>query len=181
MEPRLRYAMAFMARKAPPPAEPPVRANRPRRLGDLVPAVGGMAFRRFGFTQSAIIDRWPEIVGDQYARHSRPESISFPRGQKDGGTLKVAVASALAPMLRHVEPQVIERVNRVLGHAAVAKMVLRHADVEAPPMPAPPPAPVPLAAETRSTLKAISDPDLRASLESLAQALASAKGPPRIS
>lgn len=159
----------------------PVRSGRARPVAELVPQVGGQAFRRFGFTQSAIVERWAEIVGERYARHSRPESLVFPRGQKEGGTLKVGVTGALAPMLRHVEPQVIERVNRILGYAAVAKVVLSHADVDfrAPKGPQPV-APVELPADTRSTLRAIADPELRASLESLAQALAGSKGPPII-
>lgn len=171
---------AVMAAKSP--SKPPIvpeRSRRARQVAELVPAIGGQAFKRFGFTQSAVVARWEEVVGPRYARYSRPESLSFPRGQKDGGTLKVAVTGALAPMLRHVEPQVIERVNRMLGYAAVAKLVLRHADIEpamrAPPLPPPP---VELSAETRSTLRDVADPELRASLESLARALSASRGPP---
>jgi hypothetical protein len=163
-----------MAKKPAPPAE---RSGRTRAVAELVPDIGGQAFKRFGFTQSAVLARWEEIVGPQYARHSRPESLSFPRGAKDNGTLKIAVSGALAPMLRHVEPQVIERVNRVLGYAAVAKIVLRQADFDTRFAPPPPP-PAELAPETRSTLRDVADPELRASLESLAQALSATRGPP---
>jgi len=114
--------------KKPIPEAPAERSRRARPVAELVPSIGGQAFKRFGFTQSAVVERWEEIVGTQYARHSRPEALSFPRGRKDGGTLKVAVTGALAPMLAHVEPQLIERVNRVLGYAAVERLVLRHAD-----------------------------------------------------
>ena len=154
------------------------RSGRARAVADLVPSIGGQAFKRFGFTQSALLERWEEVVGASYARYSRPESLSFPRGQKDGGTLKIAVSGSLAPMLRHVEPQVIERVNRLLGYAAVARLVLRHADIDAPATLAAAPPPVPLSAEVKSTLRDIADPDLRASLESLAAALSASKGPP---
>lgn len=169
--------------KTPPPKapEPPVRRGRPRAIADLVGDVGGQAFRSFGFTQSALIDRWAEIVGPQYARHCRPLRLRFPRGQKDGGTLAIAATGALAPMLRHVEPQIIERANRILGYAAVARLAVEQGAVMAPPATAPaapPPAPLPEAA--RSTLKDIADPELKATLESLAQALASSKGPPKI-
>jgi hypothetical protein len=165
-----------MAKKPAPPAE---RSGRTRSVAELVPDIGGQAFKRFGFTQSAVLARWEEIVGPQYARHSRPESLSFARGAKDNGTLKIAVSGALAPMLRHVEPQVIERVNRVLGYAAVAKIMLRQADFDLAVAPAPPP-PAELAPETRSTLRDVADPELRASLESLARALSASTGPPKI-
>ena len=166
----------------PPMAKNPVsavpdRSRRPRRVADLVPAVGGQAFRRFGFTQSIIVERWAEIVGDRYARHSRPEGLSIPRGKTDGGILKVAVAGALAPMLAHVEPQVIERVNRLLGHNAVARVVLRQTDIDPPAQRAALP-PVPLSPDTESTLREIADPQLRASLTSLAQALSATRGLP---
>jgi hypothetical protein len=166
-----------MAKK---PAPPPERSGRTRAVAELVPDIGGQAFKRFGFTQSAVVARWEEIVGPQYARHSRPESLAFPRGQKDGGTLKVAVSGALAPMLRHVEPQVIERVNRVLGYAAVAKITLRHADFDSHAAAVREAPPAELSPETRSTLRDVADPELRASLESLARALSSSTGPPKI-
>jgi len=168
---------AAMPKKPQLPTAPPERSRRARAVAELVPAIGGQAFKRFGFTQSAIVERWAEVVGQQYARHSRPESLAFPRGQKDGGTLKIAVTGALAPMLRHVEPQVIERVNRLLGYAAVAKLQLRHADFSPEAARAAPP-PVELGPETRSTLRDVADPELRASLESLARALTASKGPP---
>lgn len=166
-----------MARKQIETA-PPERARRPRRVADLVPAIGGQAFRRFGFTQSIIVERWAEIVGERYARHSRPEALSLPHGKSVGGTLKVAVSGALAPMLAHVEPQVIARVNRLLGAATVARLQLRQVDIDPPARVAPLPPPVELSAETRSTLRDIADPELRASLESLAQALSATRGPP---
>jgi hypothetical protein len=177
----MRYGMmAIMARDSMTPDKPP-RTNGARRVADVMPQVGGMAFKRFGFAQGALVARWAEIVGVAYARHSRPEGLRFKRGQKTDGTLEVAVTGALAPMLKHVEPQLIERVNRVLGHGAVARVRLRHADVLDERADAQPPAPTvpqPLSEETRSTLRDIEDPGLRASLESLAQALATTKGLP---
>ncbi|MFZ4381345.1 MAG: DUF721 domain-containing protein, partial [Sandarakinorhabdus sp.] len=112
------------ARKAAEPAQPPARTGRARAIADLVGDVGGQAFKRFGFTQRALIDRWVEIVGEQYARHCRPLRLKFPVGKKEGGTLAIAATGALAPMLRHVEPQIIERANRILGYGAVARIVL---------------------------------------------------------
>lgn len=163
-------------------AEPdsPPRRRAPRALAELMPAVGGAAFRRFGFEQSAVVARWAEIVGPEYARHSAPEALTFPSGRKSGGTLRVRVTGAFAPMLSHVEPQVVERVNRFFGYAAVARIQLRHGAVSAPAARQAPPADAPLAPETQSTLRAIADPELRASLESLARALDATKGPPII-
>jgi hypothetical protein len=177
----MRYGMvASMTRDSMSP-DGPRRSNGARRVADVMPQVGGMAFKRFGFAQGALVARWAEIVGAAYARHSRPEGLKFKRGEKTGGTLEIVVTGALAPMLSHVEPQLIERVNRVLGHDAVARVRLRHADVLEERADAQPPVPrpaQPLSDETRSTLRDIADPELRASLESLAQALAGSSGLP---
>lgn len=158
---------------------PPRKSRGARAVAELVPAVGEKAFRRFGFVQNAVVARWAEIVGEQYARYSTPEAISFPVGKKAGGTLKVVVTGSFAPMLKHVEPQVIERVNRFFGYAAVARLALRHGDLPTVQRRARA-VEQPLAAETETTLRAIVDPDLRATLESLARALSATTGPPQL-
>ncbi len=87
-----------MPPKTPPkPAPEKSRGGRAKPIAELVSDVGGQAFKRFGFTHSALNDRWAEIVGPQFARHSRP--LRLP--------LAVAATGALAPMLRHVEAQII--------------------------------------------------------------------------
>jgi hypothetical protein len=172
-----------MAKK--PPASTPEKPRekprgRTRAIADLVGDVGGVAFRRFGFTQAALIERWPEIVGETYARHCRPLRLRFARGAKEQGTLAIAATGALAPMLRHVEPQIIDRANRILGYAAVARIAIEQGAQAATPPPPPPPKPGPLPESARSTLKQIDDPELRATLQSLAEALATSHGPPKI-
>lgn len=181
-----------MARKPKPPAaaETPAgngtqaaRQNRPRAIADLVGQVGEASFRRFGFVQAAIVERWPEIVGETYARHCRPISLKpAPRGAAGGGTLAIAATGALAPMLAHVEAQIVERVNRVLGHGAVARIAVTQGRAMAQRLPPLEPARnAPLAQATQATLRDVADPELRTALESLAQALVSSRGPPRIS
>src|SRR3546814_8664093 len=67
------------------------RTGRSRAMADIMPVVGRAAFRRFGFVQSSVVSRWPEIVGDRYAEVSAPDSIRFPSGERDGGTLTLVV------------------------------------------------------------------------------------------
>ncbi len=166
--------------KTPPTPAPERPRGRTRVIADLVGDVGAVAFRRFGFTHSALIERWPEIVGETYARHCRPLRLRFARGTKEGGTLAIAATGALAPMLRHVEPQLIERANRILGYAAVARISIEQGAAAMAAPPPPPPLPGPLPESATSSLKAIADPELRATLQSLAEALATSSGPPKI-
>jgi hypothetical protein len=148
------------------------RGGRARRMGEMLPEVGGVAFRRFGFVQSAIVSRWTEIVGDRYGKASTPESIRFPHGKRDGGTLSIMVTSAHAPMMQHVLPVIMEKVNRFFGYAAVAKIDLRHGVIPLPRRKLERPAPAPIPVELGDSLKTVADPELRAVLESLAQSVA---------
>ena len=98
------------------------RGGAARAIADLVPGVGSAAFRKFGFIQSSVVTRWPEIVGERYAAVTQPDMIRFPAGEKAGGTLHLTIVGAHAPMLQHVVPDIIARVNRFFGYAAVARV-----------------------------------------------------------
>ncbi len=158
------------------------RQGRARAAGELALDVGGMAFKRFGFVQGAVVARWPEIVGERYARVSTPESIRFPAGRKAGGTLTLAVEGAHAPLLQHLGPMIMERVNLFFGYEAVGKVVFRHAGATRPRTAAAParPLPKPLPRELGDGLREIADPELRTVLESLAGKIAVAKGAPTL-
>lgn len=160
--------------------EPAIRTRHARRVADLLPKAGQASFRRYGFMQAAIVGRWVEIVGEDYARHSTPERIVFPVGKRVDGTLRVAVTGAFAPLLSAVGPQIVERVNRFFGYGAVARLALRHRDPPAPKASAAVPVETPLGAETRASLREVADPELRGLLESLARSIGGTSGPPKI-
>lgn len=150
------------------------RGGEARMIGDLMPAIGRTAFRRFGFVQSSVVTRWPEIVGPTHARHCAPESIRFPVGEKSQGTLHLVVSPAHAPMIQHVIPEIIERVNRFFGYRAVAQVRMRQGTVAAPRAAepkVPPPSLRPVPIELGDSLRDVGDPELRAVLESLARSL----------
>lgn len=154
------------------------RGGEARAISDLMPEVGRAAFRRFGFVQSSVVSRWNEIVGDRYAAMSAPEMIRFPVGKKSDGTLELTVSGAMAPMMQHVTPEIIERVNRFFGYAAVAKVKIRQGHVAPPrsdaaPKAAPMLKPAPM--ELGDSLRGIGDPELQTVLESLAASLGSAE------
>jgi hypothetical protein len=145
-----------------------------------VGAIGDRSFRRFGFIQSSIVSRWKEIVGDRYARVSSPESIRFPTGRKGGGALTLLVDGAHAPLIQHLAPMIMERVNRFFGYEAINRVVFRQGrPATDPPRPVRPELrPVPK--ELGDGLREIADPELRACLESLAARIAATSGPPSI-
>ena len=151
------------------------RGGPARSIAELMPDVGRTAFRRFGFVQSSVVTRWPEIVGPTHAKVCAPESIRFPPGEKSEGILQLVVTPAHAPLIQHVIPEIIERVNRFFGYNAVARVKLRQGEVKAPPAekrPAAPPSLKPIPMELGESLRDIGDPELRTVLESLARGLA---------
>lgn len=155
------------------------RGGRARAVSEMLPEVGRAAFRRFGFIQSSVVSRWSEIVGERYAGVSAPESIRFPQGSRADGVLTLTVASAYAPMMQHVAPEIIERVNRFFGYNAVARLSIKQGAAEKPkPRRVPPPSLKPIPVELGDSLRAIADPELKAVLESLARGVAASQGAP---
>lgn len=146
-----------------------------------MPEIGRTAFRRFGFVQSSVVTRWPEIVGPTHARVCSPEAIRFPPGEKAEGILQLVVIPAHAPLITQVIPEIIERVNRFFGYRAVAKVKLRHGAVTPPAgdgRPAqPPPSLKPIPLELGDSLRDIGDPELRTVLESLARSISNSEKP----
>lgn len=160
------------------------RYERPRGMGvrpiaELMPEIGRTAFRKFGFVQSSVVTRWPEIVGERHARVCSPESIRFAPGEKRDGILQLVVVPAHAPLISHVIPEIIERVNRFFGYAAVSRVKLRQGPVNPPrakEAPTAPPSLRPIPFELGESLRDIGDPELRAVLESLARNLGTSEG-----
>lgn len=170
-------AAATMERDAKPLK--PKAYERPRggpakSIAELTPQVGRTAFRRFGFVQSSVVTRWPEIVGEHHAKVCTPEAIRFPPGEKADGILQLVVLPAHAPLIQHVVPEIIERVNRFFGYKAVARVKLRQGAVQPPraeARPAAPPSLKPIPFELGDSLRDVGDPELRAVLESLARTI----------
>ena len=99
----------------------------------------------------------------------------FPPGKKAGGALTLLVDGAHAPLIQHLTPMIVERVNRFFGYAAINRIVFRQgkpprrAEAERPQL-----RPVPK--ELGEGLREIADPELRACLESLAAQIAASSG-----
>jgi hypothetical protein len=177
-------ARATMERDASPKTKAKARSyERPRggparSIAELTPQVGRTAFRRFGFVQSSVVTRWPEIVGAHHAKACAPEAIRFAPGEKSDGILQLVVLPAHAPLIQHVIPEIVERVNRFFGYKAVARVKMRQGAVNPPQgkngaqgAGGGPPSLKPIPLELGDSLRDIGDPELRAVLESLARSL----------
>lgn len=109
-----------------------------RRAGEDVAAILSPTFRKRGFAQTDIVLRWPEIVGAALADQCRPERLNWPRvveGQEraaaaEGAVLHLSVAPGWATEIQHLEPLLIERVNRFFGWRAVTGIRLRQVAIQ---------------------------------------------------
>ena len=164
----------------PTPLRP--RGGEARAIADLIPAVGGAAFRKFGFIQASLVTRWRDIVGDRLADVTEPAMIRFPMGQKADGMLHLVISGAHAPMLQHVEPELIAAVNRFFGYAAIARVRMTQGQVKPAPRPVQPAAIAPaIPADLSDSLRAVADPELRTVLERMAAGLGARQLLPKIS
>jgi predicted nucleic acid-binding Zn ribbon protein len=100
------------------------RPRRPRREDPqpLSLAISGL-LRDQGWQGAAavgsVFGRWPQIVGDDLAAHTRPERL-------DGGELVViADSTAWATQVRLLAGQLIRRVNSELGTGSVTRVKVR--------------------------------------------------------
>jgi hypothetical protein len=145
-----------------------------RAIGAEIPRIAGAALGKRGFGEAQLVTQWEAVIGEELAIKISPERISFPRGERRNGTLRLRVASAFATEAQHLEPVLIERINAFFGYGAVARLAF----VQGPPLNAAP-KPVPLRTlsadeqrEIESRVAGVADPALRDALMRLGRAVA---------
>jgi hypothetical protein len=142
-------------------------------IGASLPRIAKPVLGKQGLGEAQLLQEWPAIIGDELARYCWPIKLSFPRGRRRDGTLRLRVVSALALELQHREPVLLERINAYFGYRAVIRLALVQGAT--PPGPQRPPAPRPLAPAERQALgerlDGVADERLRAALERLGSAI----------
>jgi hypothetical protein len=148
-----------------------------RALAATLPRVASPVLGKRGFSEAQLIAQWSSVMGETLARHMAPERISFTRGGRQDGTLRLRVEPGFALEAQHREPQILERINAFFGYRAVARLALTQG-----PMPQGEPArpkPRPLGENERVALESrvagIEDPGLRDALRRLGEAMIGAR------
>ena len=90
---------------------------------------------KFGQGPGLLQARWREIVGEQLARHTEPVKII--KSRTGPSTLELKVAGPAAVRVQHEAPQIMARVNLLLGEGSIGKLrivqgVLRPKETPAP-------------------------------------------------
>ena len=81
-------------------------------------------YRKRGFASAGVLDNWPAIVGKDLARHTVPERLGA------GGTLRLRVDGPLTTEIKHLEPQILERIASYFGYRAVNRLSLIQVPLE---------------------------------------------------
>jgi hypothetical protein len=151
-----------------------LRRRGPVPLSQLVGKVVDPVIARRGFATADLIAAWPAIVGAAYAECTQPERILWPRTAEGAapakGILYLKVDGPRAIFLQHELPQILERVNALLGYAAIVQIRIAQGPVQTRTRPAKRPS-GPLSpgaeAELTKTIGNVADEKLRSALDRL--------------
>jgi hypothetical protein len=103
-----------------------MRTFLPSSLGKVLQSITSSFVSKQGFVWAAILQDWPLVVGEDYKDMVLPKKLQFPKGKNTEGTLSVLVENSGAALLvQHLQPLILERVNRYFGYKALTKMVMR--------------------------------------------------------
>ena len=146
----------------------------PNRLGLYTQKIVEPVFKSRGLMEGRIITHWDQIVGEEFARFSLPEKVTFPQGQRKDGTLHISVTPSGALLFQYAQDLILEKINTFFGYKALAQFRMTHGFV--PPQPILPPLPEkPLSPEKQvwldSHTQAIPDLELKELLQKLGSAI----------
>lgn len=138
-----------------------------------------------GFAIMRLLTHWPEIVGEDLARTTRPVKVGYGR-EGLGATLTLLTTGAQAPMVEMQKDRIRAKVNAIYGYNAISRIHITQtapigfAEGQAEFMPAPKSAKAPdpaIVAKAAETAAPIADPGLRSALEALAQNILNRRKP----
>lgn len=132
-----------------------------------------------GFAHATIINNWPDIIGPELATLTTPEKIVFSKDGASGGVLHIrTVTGGIATEIQHLEPLILERINRHFGYKALVGLRMTQG-------------PLPQRDETKETaprtlteneeqalsesLSGVDDPEIREALARLGRSISARK------
>lgn len=110
------------------------RSNVGKTVGSFVPKLAQKAFEKYGFSTVALLTDWSAIVGQELADTTRPEKLKWPRlvqiaedvaagcEGRPGATLVLRVEPARALDVEYGAAQIVDRINSYFGYRAVADL-----------------------------------------------------------
>ncbi len=102
----------------------------PMRLDRMVRPIAKPMLKKFGFQELHLFEHWQEIVGTDLSSDCVPLKYARGTARQPGGTLLMRVSGHRALEVQHSLPQIIDRINRFLGGAAVNRIRLVQGPVD---------------------------------------------------
>lgn len=101
--------------------------SQPRGVADIIGKVLEPVLARKTGMRLDLIKIWPDIVGESFAKQTRPEKIKWPRRSNEDdpfqpAQLIVACEPAVALFFQHEEATVLERLNVFFGFEAIDRI-----------------------------------------------------------
>jgi hypothetical protein len=148
----------------------------PRNLAKIVDKVARQTVGKDWNLYAALLERWPEIVGNDYAQVTTPVKMTFPHQPQEarqrGGTLIVRLPKGLAMEFTYKSEQIKQRINSYFGYDAVAKIAFQPVYGAKPDISAPVPEADPAAlSHIKKTSQTIDNDELRIALEAFGEAV----------
>lgn len=91
-------------------------------LSERIPAIAGQALSRKFVMLGRILTYWEDIVGKDLAYKTQPVKLQYRKpkyGEKPTATLSIATSSAHATMLHYRKDLILERINQIFGERFV--------------------------------------------------------------
>ena len=98
-------------------------------VGKIITRVVKPVMRKRGFYDVDIISDWPFIVGSEWAKYSSPHKLAFNPKSRSSGVLHIRVSPGANVLIKHIEPEIIDRINTYFGFNAVKSLKILHSDV----------------------------------------------------
>ena len=126
-----------------------------------------------GFVKAAILLDWHLIVGEKFAANCQPEKITFPYERRTNGRLSLKTTSSFALEIAHLEPMIVEKINRYFGYKAVERLTINHGLVrqKTPVKKKPVVLPVEIAQSIDDQVQNVTDEKLRKALSNFGKSL----------
>ena len=156
--------------------EPPKRLNRTASLSEALGAALDPVLKKRGFASRDILAHWAAMAPAPYDKVTRPDKLSWPRGEKgaEGAVLHLRCHPGHALALAHEGARVAAAINRYFGYILVGQVRLSAEPFsEAQALPETLPALGDVArARIGRAVERVADPGVRDALKQLGQAMA---------
>ncbi len=159
--------------------EPPRRLNRAVSVSEALGAALDPVLKKRGFASRDILAHWGAMAPAPYDKVTRPDKLSWPRGEKgaEGAVLYLRCHPGHALALAHEGARVAAAINRYFGYILVNQVRMSaepFSEMEALPETQPALGDVARARIGRAVEK-VGDPGMRDALKQLGQAMAQKK------